>query len=129
MNHSIKKIISHTYKHHRISIDEWANTLTYHEYNQFKQAQNKNNKLKKQYVENGLITILPIIKSMEKTTFSFDLRINVSRTFDIKIGEEIIFSPGVTIDQVPDDPDYYLWEQRFNKEYKKLLFQKVKYNQ
>lgn len=109
-----------------ISIDEWAETLTYQEYNQFKQAQTKNNKLKKQYINDGLITVVPITESVEKKFFSFDFHEDVSRTVNIKIGEEIILSPGVTEDQILQDPDYQMWEQRYNKEYKKLLVQKIK---
>ena len=99
-------------KHHDIdqdkivTINDWAlTTLSEEEFKEFKQAEERNTNLMLTYQKAGLISI----NSIEQKFFSSILNEEVS----IITGLEVTLSPGVTIMDIPIDPEWGMWEARY----------------
>lgn len=126
MSTSIKKLIKNiTVRNTRtmVTIEEWAQTLTYQEYSKFKESQKKNNLLLENYVKSGQLKIVSITEPVSKEVYDFNTSTFQTRNVQMKIGEEYILSEG--LDEIPTDQDFLVWENRYNKEFKNLAMKKI----
>lgn len=128
MTQNFKKFINHVIINNQkifVTIEEWAETLTYQEYCKFKNSQQRNNLLIKKYSDEGLIYINPLKEEITKKLYDYDTSTMRSRTVQMKIGEEIFLTGNITIDQITDD-EYKTWEKRYNSEFKMIALGKIK---
>ena len=126
MSTSIKKLIKNITVHNTrtmVTIEEWAQTLTYQEYSKFKESQKKNNLLLENYVKSGQLKIVSITEPVSKEVYDFNTSTFQTRNVQMKIGEEYILSEG--LDEIPTDQDFLVWENRYNKEFKNLAMKKI----
>lgn len=125
MSKSIKKLINHIIVHNvrtMVTIEEWAQTLTYQEYSKFKESQKKNNLLLETHVKADLLKIVPVTEPVTKEVYDFNTSTFQTRNVQMKIGEEYILSE--ELDEIPIDQDFLIWENRYNKEFKSLAIKK-----
>ena len=95
-----------TSNHKILNISDWAKaTLSPDEYAEFKEAERRNNNLMLEYQNAGLIQM----NSIKETCWSNILNEEVILT----TGLEIMLSPGVTILDIPIDPEWGMWEARY----------------
>lgn len=88
------------------SINDWAkNTLTTSEYADFKEAEQRNSTLMLEYQQAGLITM----NKIQEKCFSKILNEEIT----LIVGIEVILSPGVTVLDIPIDPEWGMWEARY----------------
>lgn len=106
-----------------VTIEEWAQTLTYQEYLKFKESQKKNNLLLENYVKSGQLKIVSITEPVSKEVYDFNTSTFQTRNVQMKIGEEYILLEG--LDEIPTDQDFLVWENRYNKEFKNLAMKKI----
>lgn len=126
MSNSIKKYIKNITVHNTrtmVTIEEWAQTLTYQEYLKFKESQKKNNLLLENYVKSGQLKIVSITEPVSKEVYDFNTSTFQTRNVQMKIGEEYILLEG--LDEIPTDQDFLVWENRYNKEFKNLAMKKI----
>lgn len=126
MSTSIKKLIKNITVHNTrtmVTIEEWAQTLTYQEYSKFKESQKKNNLLLENYVKSGQLKIVSITEPVSKEVYDFNTSTFQTRNVQMKIGEEYILSE--ELNEIPTDQDFLVWENRYNKEFKNLAMKKI----
>ena len=132
MSKSFQNLINHLVFQNQeiyITIDQWSETLTYQEFSQFKKDQQKNSLLWKEYQDSGIVIVKPIKKEITVQIFDYDNSRNITRTVQMKVGEEIFLAENVTQEQVKNDPDFDFWKKRYDKEFKKLALEKIKKNE
>lgn len=92
-----------------VTIREWAQTvLTGEELENFYEAEKRNLALTKHYIDIGLMQQ----ESLTETVYvpSIDKSITVS------IGQKTILAPGVTILDIPIDPEFGAWHARYTSD-------------
>jgi hypothetical protein len=89
-----------------INIQDWAKImLSDEEYQSFAEAQKRNSDLMKSYHDAGLIEYEPIIKEVYVPS--------LNESITITIGQNVKLSPGVTILDIPIDPEFGAWHARY----------------
>ena len=89
-----------------IGIREWAQVfLTDEEFKQFSEAEDRNNTLMNQYESNGLFTR----ELVKENVYVASLGQHVTVT----VGVKTILAPGITVLDIPIDPEYGHWYARY----------------
>jgi hypothetical protein len=93
----------------QVPIEDWAkNTLSTEELDQFNQAAIRNNTLMAQYEKNGLISH----ESEYVTVYSEILKTEIKHL----VAVQIILAPGVTVLDIPVDPEWASWHARYTSD-------------
>jgi|LakMenEpi03Aug12_release.lakeMendotaPanAssembly.Ray.scaffolds.fasta_scaffold449227_3 hypothetical protein len=101
-----QKINDTDVSHNHINIHDWAiRTLDQDELEQFLEAENRNLALMKSYVQHGLMTQETVKENVYLPEYGEEIT--------IEVGLQTILSPGVTILDVPIDPEYGAWHARY----------------
>jgi hypothetical protein len=91
------------------SINDWATkTLSSEELISFLEAQRRNEALMTKYQEDGLFSRELIVE----TVYSEVLKTNISVT----IGVKTALAPGVTVLDIPIDPEFGSWHSRYSSD-------------
>lgn len=92
-----------------VTIREWAQTvLTAEELAEFYEAEKRNLALSKHYIDTGLITQ----ETVTETVFVPGL----NETITIVIGQKTKLAPGVTVLDIPIDPEFGAWHARYTSD-------------
>jgi hypothetical protein len=92
-----------------VTIRDWAQAvLTPEEYADFLAAENRNLALVKHYIDSGLIQ-QEIIKETVYVP-------SVGTTLTINTGLKTTLAPGVTVLDIPIDPDWAVWHARYTSD-------------
>jgi len=111
----LEKTVDSDVQGNQIFIHDWAkSTLSQDEYQSFLQAQDRNIELMNRYKLLGLVTEEPIYA----TSYSQILQSNIS----IMVGHRVVLAPGVTVLDIPIDPEFGAWNARYSSD------PKVNYN-
>lgn len=91
------------------NINSWANaTLTAEELIQFQNAFTVNNNLWKSYLEQGLYTVQNVYETVHSAVLDSDI--------EVIVGQEIIMSAGVTLDNLELGANFKSWLDRYSTE-------------
>lgn len=105
MNEFIK-IIDTNIKNDPINIHDWAiKTLDADELNQFLEAEKRNLDLMQSYLEHGLMKQESIKENVYLPQYGEEVTIDV--------GLRTVLSPGITVLDIPIDPEYGAWHARY----------------
>ena len=92
-----------------ITIRDWAMaTLTPTELDEYLKAESRNNTLMQSYTDAGLM----IRETITETVFVPAIGQNIS----IPVGERITLAPGVTVLDIPIDPEFGAWHARYSSD-------------
>ena len=92
-----------------ISIRDWAsNTLSGAELEEYLEDETRNNTLMERYARAGLISQVPI----QETVFVQAVGQNITLT----VGQKTILAPGVTVLDIPIDPEFGAWHARYTSD-------------
>ena len=93
-----------------ITIHNWAvATLTSDELDQYIMAESRNNALMQSYIDAGLMTQ----EALTETVFVSA----IGQSITIPIGQKTTLAPGVTVLDIPIDPEYGAWHARYSSDH------------
>lgn len=102
----LQKIIDTDIDNNYVNIHDWAvRTLDQEELEQFLEAEKRNLKLTQSYLEHGLMRQESIKENIYLPKHGTEVT--------IQIGTRTVLSPGVTILDIPIDPEYGAWNARY----------------
>ena len=109
MTTELQKYIDTDITNSPITIHDWASaTLTIDELDEFRQAEGRNILLMQSYVDAGLMTQENINETVFVST--------IGQTVTITVGYKTVLSPGVTILDIPVDPEFAAWHARYTSD-------------
>ncbi len=92
-----------------ITIHNWAvATLASDELNEYLMAESRNNALMQSYIGAGLMTQ----EALTETVFVS----SIGQSITIPIGQKTTLAPGVTILDIPIDPEFGAWHARYTSD-------------
>lgn len=103
----LQKLFDTSNNNSLMSIERWAEkTLSNEEYQSFKEAEKRNMLLMEKYESNGLFRR----EAVKELVYSSTLKQNIHVT----VGVNTILAPGVTVLDIPIDPEYGAWHARYS---------------
>ena len=106
MTVELQKIVDTSINNRIVSNREWAeSTLTGHELENFYEAEQRNLALTKHYIDTGLMQQ----ESVTETVYVSSIGASIT----VPVGQKTILAPGVTILDIPIDPEFGAWHARY----------------
>ena len=92
-----------------VTIRDWAvATLTTDELDEYLQAESRNNTLMQSYIDTGLMTQEAVIETVFVSA--------VGQNITVPVGQKTVLAPGVTILDIPIDPEFGAWHTRYTSD-------------
>jgi hypothetical protein len=109
MTVELQKNVDTSINNRAVTIREWAeSSLTAEELADFYEAEKRNSALTKHYIDSGLYQQESITETVYVPA--------IGASITVPIGQKTILAPGVTILDIPIDPEFSVWHARYTSD-------------
>jgi hypothetical protein len=92
-----------------VTIRDWAHSvLTLDELDEYLTAESRNNALMQSYTDAGLMTQETILETVFVSA--------VGQNITVPVGQKTVLAPGVTVLDIPIDPEFGAWHARYTSD-------------